>query len=305
MTGGVHANGARFHVEQRGDAGAEPVVFVHLGGADWRYWEGQLEAFASAGYRAVAYSRRYSWPNDNPMRGDYSALVDADDLDALLDALAVDGAHVVGASIGACAALALAVRRPALVRSLVVAEPPMLSWAAEGRPAALPEVERFMREIWEPTRAAFIAGDDERAMATLMDYFVAPGALHAFPERLRRRVMEGARDWEAQVLSSVPFPSLPLAEMRTLPQPVLMLSGGRTLPMHAAVDAALERTLRARRAPAPPFDRITFANATHDVWTDAGHECRAATLAFLDGGSRLSALGPRLRSPGGLTGCTG
>ena len=290
----VHANGARFHVEQRGDAGADVVAFVHLGGADWRYWRGQLDPFADAGYRAVAYSRRYAWPNDNPMRGDYSALVDADDLEALLDALGVAAAHVVGASMGGSAALVLALRRPALVRSLVLAEPPMMGWAAAGSPDGAAHVERFMREAWEPARAAFLDGDAERAMSALMDYFVAPGALRAFPERLRRRVMDDARDWEAQILSSSPFPPLPLDAVRALRQPVLMLSGGRTLPVHAAIDTALEQTLRSRTPPAP-FERAVFPSATHDVWTDAPAECRAATLEFLEGGSRLWALGSRLR----------
>ena len=285
----VAANGARFHVKQRGDAGAEPVVFVHLGGADYRYWDGQLDAFAAAGYHAIAYSRRYAWPNDNAMRDDYSALVDADDLGALLDALGVArGAHVVGASMGACAALALALRRPALVHSLVLAEPPMLAWAAEGSADGAVHVERFMRDAWTPARAAFLDGDAERAMTALMDYFVAPGALRAFPERLRRRVMDDARDWEAQMRSNDPFPPLPLAAVRTLPQPVLMLSGARTLPMHAAVDAALERTLLSRTPPRP-FERLTL-DATHDVWTDAPKECREATLEFL----KLSAVGSRL-----------
>ncbi|MEJ0066152.1 MAG: alpha/beta hydrolase [Caulobacteraceae bacterium] len=41
-----------------------PVVFVHGSLSDYGYWEAQVRAFAEK-YRAIAYSRRYDWPNDN------------------------------------------------------------------------------------------------------------------------------------------------------------------------------------------------------------------------------------------------
>src|SRR3982750_2806565 len=210
------------HVTERGTG--TPIVFVHMGGADLRYWAAQLPAFAERGYRAIAYSRRFAWPNDNPMVGDYSPRVDADDLEALLGALDAVPAHVVAGSIGAFAALVLALRRPAIVRSLVLAEPPIVPWALESEEGAV-VAGHFERDVWLPTRAAFLAGDAEQAMARLLDHFVEPGALASFPDRTRRRIMENARDWEAHTLSSVPFPAPDPDDVRRLAVPVLMLSG--------------------------------------------------------------------------------
>ena len=64
-------------------------------------------------------------------RGDYSAIVDADDLAALIRKLKLAPAHIVGVSYGAYVALFLAARHPELVRSLVLSEPPVLRWLPE------------------------------------------------------------------------------------------------------------------------------------------------------------------------------
>jgi pimeloyl-ACP methyl ester carboxylesterase len=271
----VLSDGTRLHYAERGGAAAPAVVFVHLGGSDWRYWEGQLAAFAAAGYRAVSYSRRFALPNANPMIGDYSPLVDAGDLAGLLEALGAAPAHVVAASAGAYAALLLAADRPALVRSLVLAEPPVMGWA-RATPAGAAAAGEFLRRVWRAAGDAFRAGDRERAMRTLMDHFVAPGALDRFPPRLRRRVMDNARDWEAHTTSADPFPALDPERVRAVAAPTLLLSGDRTLPLHRLVDAELARLL-------PDVRRVTVEGASHDIWADRGEQCRALALGFLGG----------------------
>ena len=267
----VTVNGVRLHYVETGDG--PPVVFVHMGGQDYRYWGTQLGPFAHSGYRSVAYSRRFAYPNRNAMVADYSPRTDAADLAALLDAAQLGPAHLVASSIGACAALFLAVERPELVRTLVLAEPPMLQWARDV-PGGEALYEAFMERVFRRAGEAFRRGDAEEGMRVLMDYFVGPGAFDAFPERLRRRVMEDARDWEAHTTSSDPFPALDRDAVRALRMPTLMLSGAETLPVHRVVDAELESLLAHGR-------RMVVPGATHDVWGDAPERCRAATLAFL------------------------
>lgn len=271
----VLSDGVGLHYVERGGAGAAAVLFVHLGGSDRRYWDGQVDAFAAAGYRAVAYSRRFAVPNDNAMLADYSPAVDAGDLEGLLEALGAAPAHLVAASAGAYAALLLAIRRPELVRSLVLAEPPVMGWA-RATPASAAAADDFLRRVWRAAGDAFRAGDPERAMRTLMDYFVDPGALDRFPPRLRRRLMENARDWEAHTTSTDPFPALGPDEVRAIAAPTLLLSGSRTLPLHRLVDAELERLI-------PDVRRVMVEGASHDVWADAGEACRRVTMEFLRG----------------------
>ena len=80
-----------------------------------------------ARYHAIAYSRRYDFPNRNPYRTGYSAITDADDLAKLVRTLGVDRIVVIGHSYGAFAALFLAIRHPELVRAMVLAEAPAVS----------------------------------------------------------------------------------------------------------------------------------------------------------------------------------
>ncbi|HEX3157857.1 MAG TPA: alpha/beta hydrolase, partial [Gemmatimonadaceae bacterium] len=194
--------GVWLHYVERGHDGS-PVVFVHGGGKDHHYWRQQLAPFAEH-HRVVAYSRRYAAPNHNaPIVPDYSATTDAEDLHELLRVLGLGPAHIVAASIGASAALFLAVRHPEVVRSLVLAEPPLLGLARE-EPGGAELLNAFLTGAFFPAGAAFRAGDDERGMAILMDAFVAPGAFQGFSPERQHRVMRGARDWAAQTMSEAP-----------------------------------------------------------------------------------------------------
>jgi non-heme chloroperoxidase len=264
-------SGVRLHYVERGKG--TPVVFIHGGGRDYRYWDKQLESFAK-GYRVVAYSRRYAPPNDNPeIVPDYTAAVDAADLTSLVRRLDLGPAHFVGASIGGVAALFLAVQHPELVRSLVLAEPPVLRWALD-LPGGAALFDQFLNDAYRPAGEAFRAGEPERAMGLLTDAFLGAGTFAQFPETLRRKVMRAARDWAAQTMSTEPFPDLAPDAVRNITAPALLLSGGRTIALHALVDDELERLL-------PSCERVVIPDASHDLWADQPERCRAATLGFL------------------------
>ena len=137
----VDVNGARleYTAASRGD----PLLFVHGSLEDLRIWRRQVELF-SAHYRVVAYSRRYHHPNAAPGDGDpaYTAALHAADLAELIQKLDLAPAHLVTSSFGGCVALQMAVRRPELVRSLVLAEPPLMPWLAHS-PGGEPLVAAF------------------------------------------------------------------------------------------------------------------------------------------------------------------
>lgn len=250
-----------------------PIVFVHGGLTDRRYWESQLPAFAPR-WRAISYSRRYAWPNDNrPLASDYSSRTDARDLAGLIEQVAGGPAHVVAASIGACAALFVAAERPELVRSLVVLEPPLLRWLLD-IPGGRAVWSEFMTDVWDAAGRAFARNEPERGVAAFIDYFLGPGRYDRLPARVRGRIMQNAAELEAQTRSAEKFPMLERASVTALPMPVLMLSGALTRPTHALVDAELERLLSHGR-------RIVVPGASHDVWVDRPDDCVAATLGFL------------------------
>lgn len=268
--------GVTLHYIERGGPDAPLVVFVHGGGKNWKQWGKQLEPFAAAGYRALAYSRRYAEPNENrDVDPSYNATTDARDLDALLRALELDTipAHLVGASIGGVACLFYTLAHRDRVRSLVLGEPPILRWALE-IPGGREPFERFYHDSFRPAGELFRRGDDERAMGMLMDVFLGAGTWAAMSDAQRRRVMRGARDWGAQSASTDAFPHVDRDLVRTITQPALLLTGERTILVHDLVDAELARLL-------PDARRVKVPNATHDMWADAPDFCRARTLRFL------------------------
>ena len=116
---------ARLDYVERGTG--EPVVLVHGSASDRRTWDA-LMGVAPARVRLLAYSRRYHWPSP-PIAADvdYAAPQHVDDLESMLDAIGAGPVHLVGHSYGALVAILLALRRPAIVRSLVLVEAPVLT----------------------------------------------------------------------------------------------------------------------------------------------------------------------------------
>ena len=98
-----------------------PVVFVHEFGGDIRSWEPQLRHFAR-NFRAIAFNARGYPPSDVPedvsMYGQQRA---TDDILAVLDALEIEKAHIVGLSMGGFAALHFGFHYPDRALSLTVA----------------------------------------------------------------------------------------------------------------------------------------------------------------------------------------
>jgi pimeloyl-ACP methyl ester carboxylesterase len=97
----------------------EPLILCHPGSQSGQIWSEQRDAFAGAGYRVIAYSRRGHYgsePGPEQQRGTQVA-----DLAALLDVLGVDRAHVLGAAAGGITAMGFAVAHPGRTFSLVLA----------------------------------------------------------------------------------------------------------------------------------------------------------------------------------------
>jgi pimeloyl-ACP methyl ester carboxylesterase len=144
------------HYTLTGPADAPVVLLLHGLGACGDDWHMQVPALVGH-YRVLAVDlpgHRHS----PPARGMPSVRRMAAAVDRLLDALAIERAHVVGLSLGGCVALALALRAPARVRSLVV-----VNAFARLRPAGLRATARgagrLMLALGAPMRvmAAYVA----------------------------------------------------------------------------------------------------------------------------------------------------
>jgi len=112
-------DGTRLYYEEAGSG--TPVVFVHEYAGDYRSWEAQMRHF-SRGHRCITYSQRGYLPSDVPSEPEqYSQDIFRDDVIALMDALKIDKAHVVGHSMGAYTALHVGIHYPKRCLSVVAA----------------------------------------------------------------------------------------------------------------------------------------------------------------------------------------
>ena len=224
-------NGVQLHTVREGQG--TPLIFIHGAMGDWRSWGAQWAAFTPH-FDCISYSRRYSFPNHNPMPSpDHGALHEAQDLLLLMDAMGIEQAVLVGSSYGAFTALALAVQAPERVKAVVAVEPPMMKYAhrtPEGQAVA----EAFRRDVIEPANAAFRAGEDERA-AQIMTGGINGGQSAVNTGTAMARRLQNLRAMKMLALSSDEFPLLTPQQLGGLGMPVLLLAGRQTQPVHQAI----------------------------------------------------------------------
>lgn len=270
--------GLDLHYVEAGEG--TPVVFVHGSLSDYSYWSDQFDFFAQS-HRTVAYSRRYNWPNANPARSGYSAVTDAQDLADLIEKLGLGRVHVVGHSYGALTALFLAARRPDLVRTIALAEPPAVSLLGHltGENAALGRatLEDIRTRMVAPMRAAFSRGDREGGVAIFINYcFQDPHAWERFSPTSRAETMRDAHEWDVMMTTGELFPQITPEEVRSIKAPALLLSGESSYPFLALIDEELNRLL-------PDNHRVIVKGAGHQMWFQDPATCRQAVVALQQG----------------------
>ena len=112
-------DGVKLHYEEAG-AGVS-IVFVHEFAGDLRSWDAQLSHF-SRRYRCIAYNARGYPPSDVPESMErYSQEHARDDVLAVMDALDIQRAYVVGLSMGGFATLHFGIKYSHRALGLVVA----------------------------------------------------------------------------------------------------------------------------------------------------------------------------------------
>jgi pimeloyl-ACP methyl ester carboxylesterase len=195
-------NGVDLYFERHGDG--EPIVLVHGSWVDHHSWSLVVDELARTNH-LVSYDRR------GPARRERGAgpvprRVDEDDLAALIEALGLAPAHLVGNSYGGAISLGLAARRAELVRSVVAHEPPCIGLDSPGSPLAdlLPAIVAAVGTVADLVRR----GDAEGAAAHFVDEVVlGPGAWQHLPPQDRRTMIANAPtilDLQADPLAGVP-----------------------------------------------------------------------------------------------------
>lgn len=133
-------DGVRLYYEEVG-TGA-PVVFVHEFAGDYRTWEPQMRFFARS-HRCITFSQRGYPPSETPNDPErYSQDISRRDVIAVMDALGLEKAHVVGHSMGAYTALHVGIQHPERCISITAAG---CGWGSD--PAARDAAIRLCEDI--------------------------------------------------------------------------------------------------------------------------------------------------------------
>jgi pimeloyl-ACP methyl ester carboxylesterase len=117
----VDSGGVGLHVDVSGPEDGPAVVLLHGFPDSGRLWAKQVPALAGAGYRVIVPDLRGYGQSDQPAEVDaYNLLFLAADVGAVLDAVGVEKAHVIGHDWGAAVAWGVASFAPDRVDHLVV-----------------------------------------------------------------------------------------------------------------------------------------------------------------------------------------
>ncbi|MBL6946031.1 MAG: 3-oxoadipate enol-lactonase [Rhodospirillales bacterium] len=158
MSSTIHANGIRINARIDGPDGAPVVMFSNSLMSNLDMWDAQMAAL-TARYRVLRYDQRgHGGTETTP--GPYTTELLAEDAFAVIEAMAVGPVHFVGLSMGGFTAQMLAVRRPEVVRSLVLCD----------TACAMPP-----ESLWnERIDVARTQGIEALAQGTLERWFTAP-----------------------------------------------------------------------------------------------------------------------------------
>lgn len=260
----VDVEGGQLAVEDEGRG--EAVLFV-AGGLI-------ADAFAPlCAQPAVARGRRLLRPHRRgygrtALPGAASIARDAADCHAVLDALGIERAHLVGWSHGGTVALQAALDRPGAVASLTLLEPALFTVPAAAELGA----------ALQPAALAWAEGDRDRAL----DLFHAPLWGPDWRPRLEAAIPGGVAQLErdAGTLFEADLPALGAwaaagVDVRSLAVPVLMVGGD-------AGGELMEQLREQVEAWLPPTETVTLPGADHSFPVTRAADLAGPLAGFLD-----------------------
>ncbi len=219
-------DGIRLFYEETG--AGKPVIFVHEFAGDYRSWEPQVRYFGRR-YRCLTFNARGYPPSDVPESPSaYSQLRAAKDIEAVLDHLGIDRAHVVGLSMGGFATLEFGFQFPRRAFSLCV--------CGCGYGAERDQRERFREEA--AAAAEFILSAKMPAFAEKYAYGPTrvqfenkdPRGFAEFKRMLAEHSALGAANTQLGVQRERPSLYDRVEEMQRLDVPTLIISGDEDWP---------------------------------------------------------------------------
>jgi pimeloyl-ACP methyl ester carboxylesterase len=244
----------------------EPVIFIHGAGPADSFLPVAVEPAVRDDYRVIRYHRRGS-AGSSPVQGPVDVTRQAADCRALLGALGVAKAHVVGHSYGAAIAVQLALDAPEAVQTLALFELAMYS---------VPSVQQIA-DAFEPLLEQYMSGDRVGAGRGWLALVDGPD----WREEISRTVPGGPEQAEKDVVTAFECDIPASVEWRFGPeeaakiqQPVLYLLGSESPPLFAESQALLASWL-------PRMEQDLLPGANHLMQMRHPAVAAARLVAFL------------------------
>jgi pimeloyl-ACP methyl ester carboxylesterase len=224
----VLANGLRFHVAEAGSDGP-PVLLLHGFPQHWYAWRHVIAELA-ADHHVYALDLRGAGRSDAPRRG-YDTDTLAGDVLAVLDALELPDAHLVGHEWGGWLGFAVALRAPERISSFVAVNAPH-PWLLHRK--LLPQLWRFWyTALFEyPMLGAWVIRTRPGVLRWLLrrgrpDLPTADVDVFADVAREPARAHAGQQLHWQLVLRDIPRRMLGYYRRRYLSVPTVLLAGSR------------------------------------------------------------------------------
>jgi 3-oxoadipate enol-lactonase len=243
-------DGVRLYHEVHGDG--PPLILLEGMGGDIPGWRRNIPTLARE-LRVIAYDFRGNGNSDDPL-GPTTMETYVDDTVALLDALAIDRAHVYGQSFGGMVAQELALSRPERVRTLILGCTDMgerTTIRAEGATAPKHEPWRSLYGPGFPERYPEHVADDLRVAGLQPDHPIG-----------RRRLWEASRGFDSY--DRVPDLSVPTLVLHGTEDRLIPVENGRRL---------AERI--------PSAELVLLEGAGHVYHSEQAEAADAAVLDFI------------------------
>jgi pimeloyl-ACP methyl ester carboxylesterase len=269
----IELNGATLAYRESG-RGIPPMVLVHANISDMRSWE-PIEPMLARHFRVINYSRRYAYPNLPIGVGiDDTLSQHADDLISLIERVRLGKVHLVGNSSGAFVCLLVARRRPDLVRTLTLEEPPVVSMFLRSLPPKLGEAFKLMFAspftffellkfgigVIAPATKAFQNGNDGAALNYFASGVLGEAAHAKITAARRQQMIDNVRAHRAALLGA----GLPVFTPRhaaAIGVPTQLLCGSDTPAFQQRINQRLAELI-------PGAQNIHIPNASHFVHED-------------------------------------
>jgi non-heme chloroperoxidase len=278
----IDLDGYVFHYTEEGNG--TPIVFVHGSIDDLRTWKNQTAAFMNK-FRIVSYSRRHHFPN-SPSSKAYTVEHHSDDLVKFIEKLGLASVNLVGSSYGAYTCLHASMKNPGMVKTLVMAEPPIIPFIVSNENNPLSILKFVLRDFssgksflkfgiraLNPAKKELKKGNMTEGVRLFANGVLGEGGFESLPEEDQKKLTDNAVALREELLGSG-YPDLPEEKLSNLDIPILLVYGNESPQFFHAISDKLYNII-------PNCEKTRINNASHDSHLGNPSQYNEKVLGFI------------------------